>query len=970
MRRFVMRYSAFTGLLLILLTLASCTSLSPGGNPDAISEKQGLADRALWPHRQSDLAPDPALKFGRLPNGIRYVLMHNTTPRNRVSMHLAIQAGSMQETDAQRGLAHFLEHMMFNGSEHFRPGELIRYFQEIGMEFGPDANAHTGFYETVYDILLPEGDKAGLEKGLVVLQDYAQSALLLPEEIDRERKVILAEKRTRDSASYRTFVRSLKFELPEARVSERLPIGTQAVIENADQTILKDFYDTWYRPDRMVLVLVGDFDTALAESLISARFTSLSPRAPERPEPDVGQIRHKGSRAFYHHEKEAGNTEITIQVLTKEEPQPDSLALQQEYLIRDMADLILQTRLDALTRKSDTPFTNASVGSGVFLKHVRYAALSAESSPENWKQSLETLEQTLRQALNYGFTPSELERVRKEYAAGLDRAVKNAATRESGMLARRIIRSVNGNRVFQSPAQEKALYGEFIAGVSADDVNRAFRKAWSPDHRLLMVTGNAGIDTPEASIISAFESSTHVAVSEPAREKNAVFPYLPEPETPGRVAMRNEITDQGIIQVDFENGVRLNLKKTDFKANEVIATLRFGEGRAGEPEDRPGLAELSQAVVNESGLGQLDSDQMERALAGKNTAVEFSVAHGHFAFDGAGVPAELPLLFQLLYAHLTDPGFREEAFTLTSERYRQGYIEMARSIEGAMPLSGQRFLAGGDSRFGLPPYDRFRRLTLPDVREWVGTALKNASPELSLVGDFDVDEAVELAARYLGSLPVRKVSADRSRSGLPVFPAGESLDIKVKTRINKGVVRVAYPTDDMWDIGRTRRLATLAGIFSDRLREVIREKLGATYSPYAYNMPSRTYPGYGVFQAVISVAPDNAETVVRAVREIIADMAAHGVTSDELRRALDPTLNSIRDMQRRNSYWLSTVLSGSKAHPRQIEWSRTIMADYAGITVEEISALAKQYLDNTRAAVIFIRPDRQIVENALKEKKS
>jgi zinc protease len=199
----------------------------------AFSSAAAEAGRSIWPHDGSDLAPDPSLTFGKLPNGFRYVLMKNTTPRDRVSMHLNVQAGSLHESDDQQGLAHFLEHLLFCGTTHFPPGELVRYFQEIGMQFGPDANAHTGFADTVYDILLPSGGREDLEKGLLVLRDYADGALLLESEIDRERNVVLAEKRARDSADYRTFLATLGFRFPDARLPHRLPIGKEEVLRTA-----------------------------------------------------------------------------------------------------------------------------------------------------------------------------------------------------------------------------------------------------------------------------------------------------------------------------------------------------------------------------------------------------------------------------------------------------------------------------------------------------------------------------------------------------------------------------------------------------------------------------------------------------------------------------------------------------------------------------------------------------------------
>jgi len=949
-----------------VLTLLSC-SVPKDRHGDDVKEISTVSDveaefvrLPFWPHEKSDLAADPAVHFGTLENGFRYVLMHNSNPEGRVSMHLNVQAGSVQETDGQKGLAHFLEHMLFNGSENFAPGELIKYFQSIGMQFGADANAHTGFFETVYDIFLPAGDQENLEKGLLVMQDYAGGALLIPAEIERERKVILAEKRSRDSAAYRTFVATLAFELPDARITQRLPIGTDAVLNSAGRDVLKDYYDAWYRPDNMMLVAVGDFDIVLAASLVESSFAGLRARAVAKPPVDFGSIRHAGIRTFHHLEKEAGTTSVTIEVLEKAAPVHDSEAFQKEMIRKNIADRIVQDRLDADVGRPDVPGTDAAIGSGLFLNQIRYAMLSAEGEPDEWQRILAFLEQTLRTALEHGFFEAELDRAKKEFLSELAVAVKKKETRESKSLARQLIRSLNADRVFRSPDQEYEMFTAFIQGLTLEDVHGAFGRSWSPDHRLIMVTGNADLSKlqggAEAAIAQVFNNSRRTTVMPPADKNIIAFPYLAPPEENGRIKNRVEIEDLGVIQVEFENGFRLNLKKTDFKNNEIVASLSFGAGRSGEPGTLPGLAELSMAVINESGLGRLDKDELKAALAGKNTDVVFNIDPSRFMFQCQTIPGELVLMFELLYAHLSDPGFKKDAFSLSQKRFEQQYKELSHTVEGAMTLSGRRFLSSGDSRFGLPPYEIFTRLTLAQVREWVEDALNHEPLELSIVGDFDVEPAIDLAGRFFGSLAPRRSAGDIGRADGPVFPIGKELRIDVETEIPSALVVVAYPTDDMWDIRRTRRLAVLADLFSERLRVNIREKLGESYSPFAYNRGSRVYEGYGYLVAMIETNPAKADLVVLEVRKIAANLAKKGVSEDEIHRVLEPTINRIQDMRKRNGYWLGTVLTGSTQHPRQIAWSRTIEADYASISSGDAAGLAKRYLVDEKAAVIVVSP--------------
>ncbi|MDX2448563.1 MAG: insulinase family protein [Desulfobacterales bacterium] len=924
------------------------------GLPEAMA-----VSSSVWPHEKTDLPLDSEIVCGRLDNGFRYVLMQNQNPKDRVSMHLNIQAGSANETASQQGLAHFLEHMLFNGSEHFKPGELVKYFQSIGMQFGADANAHTGFYETVYDIFLPDGHEESFRKGLLVMQDYAKGALLLDSEIERERKVILAEKRQRDSASYRTFVSGLMFELPDARITQRLPIGKEEIIQQATQADLKAYYDTWYRPETMILVAVGAFDLDMASTLISEYFASFTPRTGDIPEIEFGDVQHKGVQGFYHHEAEAGNTTVTIEVLNKVPLRQDNLSFRRERIKKRIADQIVQNRVDAHIGTPEAPGTSAGIGSGLFVKQIAYAMISADGAPGEWKSLLGYLEQTLRQALAYGFTASELERVKKDIISNLEQADSQKGTRDSKALARRIMGALNSDRVLLSPRDAKDLMVPFVTSLTVDDVNRAFKKTWAQHHRLIQVTGNADFSQeglePATVILQSYQESIQKSISPWTDKQDIQFPYLPEPVGMGRIIKKKIHDDLDIIQIDYENGFRLNLKKTNFKDDEILASLSFGKGRFSEPPELAGLAELSIAVVNESGLGSLDRSTLEAALAGKQSQVVFGIDEAMFVFNGESIPEELPLLFQLLYAHIEDPGYREEAFDLVMSQFKNQYEEISHTLDGVVSLQGKRFLAGGDSRFGLPPHDDFKKLRLNDIRNWIGKALSGSDFELSLVGDFDVDHVIKLASQYFGMLPSAKNNPP-DRTGGPVFPSGEHLRVTVDTKIPNGLVYVSYATDDIWDIHRTRRLYVLADVFSERMRIQIREKLGEAYSPFAYNMASRIHDGYGVFNAVVEVIPARAQLVVDEIQKIARDLSQGTISPDEIKRSLGPTLNSIKDMRQRNGYWLKTVLVGSKRNPEKIEWSRSIVSDYAAITSGDLKTLSKRYLINENAAFIEALP--------------
>jgi zinc protease len=956
----------------ILIIISGCSTLSQNPLPDMPTDtQQQISDSATsetifnpsrqWAHAASDLEPDPNVIFKELPNGFRYILMKNSRPENRVSMHLFIQAGSMVEKENERGVAHFLEHLLFNGSEHFAPGELVKYFQSIGMRFGADANAQTGFYSTIYDIDLPNGDPQELADALLVLKDYASGALLLEEEVEKERPIILAEKRTRDSAGFRTFEATFKFELPDALLSDRLPIGTEEVIRNADRQLLKSYYDTWYRPERMILIMAGDFEIQAAEPLIQEKFAGMSPRAPASVYPDPGSINHTGIQAFYHYEPEAGNTSITIETLSKKINPPDSVKQEEIQLRSNMANHIINKRLSEMLNDPDTPFTSAMISSGNYLNYLQGADINADCAPENWQKTLALIEQTLRKAMEYGFTQSEIDLAKKTFTAQLDKAAKASTTRESSHLARQIMHSLNSGQVFQSPDQIKMLQEPMIASVNAEELHAALKKDWNTDNRLIIVTGNVNLDNPSTlplnQILDTYTASMAVTIEPPEEKELIKFPYLPTPAQKGKIISREDITDLNIIHVEFENNVHLYIKPTDFKANEVKSALIFGNGVKQEPQENPGLAALAEKTVQLSGLGQITRDELKRALTGKNTRVVFQVDEDLFSLAGDSVSDEIPLLFQLFHAYLNDPGFREDAYSLALAQYSQDYESLKHSINGGMIFHGSRFLAGGDTRFGLPDFDMFKNNSLDDIRNWITPVLKNAPIEISIVGDLDPELVIDLAATYIGSLPEKSEETNSYDPRQPIFPDGESLTVSVPTVIPKGMITYAFLTDDYRDIHRNRRLSVLSEIISDRMRVKIREEMGASYTSYAYNAPSRAYDGYGLLSAVVQTDPKDTSEIIRALQVIAEDLATRGVIDDELSRAIKPILTSVKERVKTNPYWLNSVLKRASRYPAQLDWCRTFQEDYAAVTEQEVNDLARKYLDNVKAATVVIVPE-------------
>lgn len=941
--------------LLLLLVLTFAAVLSPLPIAQA-------ADAIPFPHTESDLKPDPQTKFGTLPNGLRYAIRPNKEPKERASLRLLIEAGAIHETEQQLGLAHFLEHMAFNGSTNYKPDELIKFFQRMGMNFGGDTNASTWFTRTLYLLELPDTKPATLAEGIKVFHDYAGGLLLIPEEIEKERGIILSEKRTRDSVGYRTYLATNNFLLHNTMFAKRDVIGTTEILSTVPREQFVDFYNAWYRPELMSVVVVGDIDPAAIEKQLVEAFSSLKPRGPARPQPDLGKVHHPdGTQVFYHYESEAPETTVTIATVTPYAHEPDTAANRLKYVPRMLAHAILNRRISELAKKENAPFSRGSSGVGEAHNFYRQSTMSLTSRADQWQAALAVADQELRRALEHGFQKPELDEVKATFRNNLEQAVKTAATRRSQALADEIADTLLERDVFTHPADDLALYGPALEKVTIEDCQRAMREAWSPKHRLILVTGNAKIPLDAqakalAEIKSTYEKSTAVAVAPPAAIQDAKWAYT-DFGPAGKVARREHVQDLDVHLIAFENGVRLNLKKTDFEANRIRINVRIGSGQLTEPKDKPGLAFYTGQTYSPGGLGKHSADDLRRILAGKTVGAGFGAGGDAFATGGTTNAEDLLLQMQLIAARITDPGFRPEAARQARKAIDEMYLSFEHTAGGPFTLVVAKLLASGDHRFGLPPKDVMLQRNMDEVKAWVMPELKSGAIEVAIVGDLDLEATIDAVAKTLGALPKRSAKPELTALRDVKFPGQPfAKEFTIPTEIPKGNVALYWPTTDARDIQRTRRLNMLAEVFADRLRIKVREELGDAYSPGVGSNPSDFYLGYGYIQAGVTIDPPRAKQVADIITEIASDIAAKGVTEDELERAKKPVLTTLRDSARTNQYWLGNVLSRAQERPEMLDWCRSRYADNEAITVAELNALAKTYLPASHASRVIVIP--------------
>ncbi len=916
-----------------------------------------------WPQAKSDLSPDPRLHFGRLENGLRYVIMPHAEPPGRVSIRLHVHAGSFMEEENQRGLAHFLEHMAFNGTRHYRGTEIVEFLQRLGMAFGPDINAHTSFDETVYKLDLPDVQEATLDKGLTIMRDWADGMLLDAEEIDRERGVILKEKLGRDTIRFRLMEAALGFLFPDSLIPARMPIGLEEVIEKAQRERFLEFYQTYYRPDRMVLVVVGDIDREDMEGKIKAVFEDMRPMRPETvvEEPVLGRLTNDGVRTHVEVEPEASGVSVSLSKLSAYEDVPDNAARRAERLLVSVVHAMVNRRLSILAKEAEAPFISGGAYASDFFKFADMANLELQCQPEQWRAALSLAEQELRRAVLHGFTEAELKEAKAELLNRYERAVETAATEKSPEIANAIVSSIGDGQVYSSPEEDLRLARQTLSSVTLSDCQETMKEHWGPGPVHVMVSGNLG-DAPTAETVAeVYLQSRAEAVEPPEQVEEQPFAYR-EVGAPGEVTSRQNVGDLGVTQLVLSNGVRVNLKPTDFEQNTIRIAAVFGRGTLSQPVDKPGIDLFTRAVFEAAGLEAHSADDLQRLFAGKNVGISFSIDDDHFEIAGRTTPDDLRDQLQLMCAYLMAAGYREEAESRIRRMYPMLMKQMASTPEGVMQAKVDRYLHGGDPRFGVPDLAALEALSLEDVKAWIDGALKRAPLEVSLVGEFEIAETIDLVRETFGALPERDgeremTIGDEERT--VKFPRGDSEKRYLyESKLGKALTLVYWPAPDRFsDIRRARRLSVLSNLLADRLRSKIREELGEAYSPMAHYVGSEAFPGYGMLFAMSPGSSDKAELVAEWIVELGADLAEKGVAQDEFERAINPILTSLKEQTRNNGYWLSSVLSQCQSRPEGLEWARTMTDDFEAITRDEIQALAEDYLAKERSLKVLIVTD-------------
>jgi len=910
-----------------------------------------------WAQDRSDLKADPAIRFGVLPNGMRYAVMRNATPPGQASLRLYFAAGSLMETDAQQGLAHFLEHMAFNGSKAVpNRGEMVKILERHGLAFGADTNAETTFQSTLYKLDLPKADDETTDVSLMLLRETASELSLNPDAVAAERGVILSEERTRDTPAYRIGKARMAFLMAGQKAPNRFPIGLTSVIDKADAATLAEFYHRYYRPERATLIAVGDFDPAAMEAKIKARFGDWRGVGPPGSDPDLGHVKNRGA-AFSIAAADGAPTTLELAWTAPPDLSPDSAAKRRREWIDRLALAVLNRRLTTLARQDDPPFIAAGAFRGDQLRTEKVTAVLAEAQPDQWKPALAAAQSEVRRAEQYGVRPDELAREVTEEEARLKAAADGAPTRRTPLVADEIASTLDDDLVETSPADDLAFFESVAKGLSPQAVSGALKDAFKGQGPLVFLAASDPPAGGEAALRAAFDEAKGGPLAAPAAPRQVDWPYS-DFGTPGKVAEQTEVSDLDTVFVRFENGVRLTIKPTKFREDQVLVKVRMGDGLKTMSPAAQSMA-WAGAAFTEGGLKQISADDAERALAAQVYGLNIGVEDDAFTLSGQTRSDDLSTQLQVLAAYVSDPGWRPEAFQRIKAYGETLDTQYAATDMGVFGRDLPGLIHGGDRRWTFPSKSQIDQENLDQLKNQLAPALSDGALEVVVVGDVTVDKAIAAVSETFGALPRRPdPPAPGAGQNGPLFPKPTVQPI-VEThtgRPDQGVAFVAWPTDDYFADPRTARVdIILAEILKSRLVETLRLGDGVTYSPQASASASLVWPHWGFVSAQMEADPAKLDDFFLRVGQIAADLGEKGPTADELARAKTPTVQALEKAEATNEYWLAG-LSGAQADPRRLAVLRSAEAGLDRVTAEDVRKAAQSYLRDATAWKLEIRP--------------
>ncbi len=908
---------------------------------------------------EEKLPSDPAILTGKLENGVTWFYRQHDNPPGRMALMVNVDTGSFNETEEERGLAHFLEHMVFNGSENFAPGELIPYFESIGLTFGADANAYTSFDQTVYMIYLPDTETAQVDKALLVLSDLVFRALLLEEEIDKERNVIIEEKRARKNAQMRLREKLWPRLFEDSRLAERIPIGTEEVILDAPRSRFEKFYRTWYRPDRMTVLIVGDAEPERVLPLVEKQFGSAKALMPPGDEHGPEFRFFDRQRALVITDPEVTSCDVQMVTIRPTRGPVTTVEGMKSLITESLACAIVNRRLEERIQKGEAAFHEGTTGVHFFFGGALVIEASVRGEPDRWVSMLEEMVMEVSRAREHGLMQQELDLVKAEFMASTERMVRTEPTRNARSFLMEMNKAVNEGEPVLSAEQSLALVKRLLPEIEIDDVSAVFSTQFEPGTFTYIVTlpEKEGVSIPGSDDVLAAARASLARKTESLEKKEGAREILTERPEPGRVLEKEKDEDLGITSAWLENGVRVHHRFMDYKKDTVLLGISLAGGGIEETVKNIGITQAAILAFKRPATSRLTSTEIADLMVGKNIGLQADLEMDALAVTLMGSPEDLEPGLELVHALLVDGKIEKPTFDIWKSNYRQ-QIEAMQSIPDFHAASAmQSLVSGHDPRLVPLTVEQLDSLALPPAQKWLDRLFREAPIEVAVVGDISLEKAMPLVARYIGSLPVRKRIAtylDPLRR-LDREPGPLEDRVSVNTITPKSTVLYGFLACGHGDVKKRRLLKLAQQTLSSRLTTRIREELALAYTIGAQYQILWAFDDTSLFLTGTPCDPGKSDEVVREVAAVYAKFAEDGPAAEELEKAKLQMINQIDQMKKEPQYWFS-IMQHLDFHELDLDDYKNIEATYEAFTKEEVRNVFREYLEPERTISVIAEP--------------
>ena len=918
-----------------------------------------LIQSYVWPQQTNpnDVIPlNNSIITGKLSNGLTYYIRENKKPEKRAFLRLVVNAGSVLENDNQQGLAHLVEHMAFNGSTHFQKNELVNYLESIGMRFGADVNAYTSFDETVYMLEVPTDTAGPLDKGFQIMEDWAHNLSFDPVEIDKERGVVIEEWRLGRGARTRIFDKQVPILLNNSRYAERLPIGKKDIIQNASYETLKNFYKEWYRPDLMAVVVVGDFDKLQIEKLIKEHFAGITNHQNEKQREIFHVPDLQGLSCTIVTDPEATSTSISFEHRLNVEPQ-EKVKNYRQGLVEGLFNQMFTERLTELSHKANPPFIYAYSSKGNFVRTKDFYTLGASVKDDGIETGFQTILTEAQRVKKFGFKETELARAKQNMLSSIEEAYKERTKTESDEFADELVRHFLTKEPAPGIAYEFDIYKQYLPGITLNEINKLAEEWIRKDNSVITVSGPDKKEIKaltEAELKDIFDKAQSTDVS-PYNDIVSNLPLLEK--TPVSSAVVNETYNKelNVTELKLANGVKIVLKPTDFK-NDEIQFYSFCPGGTSLCDSASYIpAVTATSLVDQSGVGKFTIDQLQKMLAGKVVNVSPYIGELTEGLSGSSSVKDIETMFQLIYLYFTSPKIDSTSFISYKSKVQTWLMNRNASPESAF---------GDTLQVTLGNYN-YRRMP------WTESMLPQMDPVKSLsfykdrfadasgftfvfVGNFDPKVIKPLLETYLGGLP--SLNKEDKWKDLKIFPPRGVISKQVYKGVEpKSTVNITFSGDYDWSTENNYELYSMVDVLRIKLREILREDKSGTYGVSISSSPMK-YPEQKYSLTIsFGCAPDRVDDLIKTTFTELDSIKNINVTDDYINKVKETQKREFEVSLKENNFWLSSLqlyyyygndLSLLMKYPDRV----------AGLNSGIVKKAAQKYFDNKNYIQVVLYP--------------